>query len=58
MKSDIYQSLLNIVSNSHITKDIESLLKNDYEIKLGNKPINFQNNLQLQNVSFKYSSNI
>tara|TARA_B110000027_G_C16120543_1_gene302592 strand:+ start:3850 stop:5604 length:1755 start_codon:yes stop_codon:yes gene_type:complete len=54
--STCYQSLLNIVSNSHITKDIESLLKNDYEIKLGNKPINFQNNLQLQNVSFKYSS--
>lgn len=54
--SSCYQSLLGIISNSYITKDIETLLKNNYVIDFGKKNINFKNKLELVNVSFKYSS--
>ena len=54
--STCYQSLLNIISNSFITKDIETLLKNNNLNNFGNKNIIFDNKLVLVNVSFKYSS--
>ena len=54
--STCYQSLLNIISNSFITKDIETLLKNNDLNNFGNKNIIFDNKLVLVNVSFKYSS--
>jgi ATP-binding cassette, subfamily B, bacterial PglK len=53
--STCYQSLLNIISNFYITKDIESLLKNNFVLKFGNKSLDFKKKLQLVDVSFKYS---